>query len=251
MTEKFVRWANAAGIAFVVLFVVGTLMTFGPQPTFKKHDTPATVAKKVFDVYNSGGKRAQMVIGAYLLVLSALALIWFVTGLRARMVAAGLPDGGSPRVVFGLAVLGSAVIVTSALALATVSGSYVFGSEPLPSNADAIRVISDLGTAIMLVGFGLAAAALILVVTMASWRGALLPRWLTFAGILGVLGGIFAVIFLPLALVALWFLAVAIVGMRRPTPPVGVAPGSPELYAQSPSGTGGTGATGALPTQPD
>jgi hypothetical protein len=218
MTARFARWADAAGIAFVVLFVVGALTAFGPQPTFKKHDSPTVVAARVFHVYGSGGKRAQMVIGAYLMVLSALALIWFATGLRARMVAAGRPEGGSPRLMFGFAVLGASVVVASALALATVAGSYTFGNEPLPTNADAIRVVSDFGTAILLVGFGLTSAALIAAVTVAAWRSARLPRWLTFGGVLGVLGGILAVGFIPMVLVLFWFLAVAIVGLRRPMP---------------------------------
>jgi hypothetical protein len=216
MTSKFARWADLAGIAFVVLFVVGVNMTFGPQPDFKKHDSPTVVASKVFDSYSTGGKRALMIVGAYVLVLSALALIWFVFGLRARMVAAGSPPGGGPGLVFGFAVVGASVIVVSALALAAVAGSYTFGNEPLPTNADSIRVINDFGTGILLVGFGLASAAIIAVVTAAAWRSALLPRWLTYAGILGVLGGILAVAFLPLALVALWFLAVAITGLMRP-----------------------------------
>jgi hypothetical protein len=215
MTSKFARWADLAGIAFVVLFVVGVSMATGPQPNFKKHDSPTVAASKVFHAYSTSGKRAQMIIGAYLMVLSALALIWFVSGLRARMVGAGSPQDAGPGLVFGFAVLGASIIVASALALATVAGSYTFGNEPLPTNADAIRVVSDFGTAILLVGFGLASAAIIAVVTIAAWRSALLPRWLTYAGILGVVGGILAVAFIPMVLVALWFLAVAIVGLMR------------------------------------
>ena len=212
MTAKSVRWAHAAGVAFVVLFVVGTIMSFGPQPDFKKHDSPTVVANKIFHTYNSGSNRAQMVVGAYLLVVSALALIWFATGLRARMAVAGRPESGG--LAFGFAVLGAAAIAVSGLALATVAGGYVFGNEPLPTNADAIRLFGDFGTALLLVVFGLTSAALIAVVTVAAWRSALLPRWLTYAGILGILGGILAVIFLPIALVALWFLAVAVTGLR-------------------------------------
>ncbi len=212
MSAKSYRWSHVAGVAFVVLFIVGVLMATGPQPQFKKHDSPTVAANRVFDAYGSGGHRAQMVIGAYLMVLSALALIWFATGLRARLVAAGRSEGGG--LVFGFALLGAAAIGASALAFAAVAGGYVFGSEPLPTNADAIRVVSDFGMATLLVVFGLTSAALIAVVTVAAWRSALLPRWLTYAGILGILGGIGAVLFLPMALVVLWFLAVAITGLR-------------------------------------
>jgi hypothetical protein len=211
---RFQRYADAAGIGFVVLFVVGVIVGFSAGPDIKKHDTPSDVARKIFHVYQSSGHRSAIIIGAYLMVLSAFALVWFASGLRARMAA---NDGDGPgRVVFGLAITGAAVIITSALALATVAGSFTFGNEPLPTNPDAIRVINDFGTAILLVGFGLAMAALVATVTVTDWHGDMLPKWLARAGILAILGGLLGVMFIPLVLVMAWFLAVAAIGLRRP-----------------------------------
>jgi hypothetical protein len=232
MNGRFYRWADMAGIGFVVLLVVGALMAFTSQPNFKKHDSPATIAEKIFKVYHSSGDRAVIIIGAYLMVLSALALIWFAVGLRGRLVAAGhSPEAG--RLVLGFAGLGAVAISVSALAMATISGSYVFGNEPLPTNADAIRVIDDLGPGVLLVIFGLSAAALIATVTIVDWKGGLLPRWLSRAGIIGVLAAVLAVVFVPLILVMAWFLAVAIVGLRR---------GTSKTSEQGPTATGSTSA---------
>ncbi len=216
MTARFYRWADAAGIGFVVLFVVGVLLAFASQPNYKKHDSPTVMAHKIFKIYDSSGSRAQIIIGAYLLVLSALTLVWFTVGLRARLVAAGRSPAVG-RLLLGFAALAGAAIIVSALAMAAIAGSYVFGNEPLPTNADAIRTINDFGSGLLLVGFGLSIAALIATVTVVAWRTALLPRWLTYGGVLGVLAGVLAVTFLPLVLVMVWVLAVAIVGLRRPS----------------------------------
>jgi hypothetical protein len=43
--------------------------------------------------------------------------------------------------------------------------------------------------------FGLTIAAL--TITIGEWRSALLPKWLRYAGILGVLGGVLTVGFFP------------------------------------------------------
>jgi hypothetical protein len=109
-------------------------------------------------------------------------------------------------------------LVVAALASATVAGSYVFGNQPLPTNADAISVIDNFDQALVAVGFGLSIAALVATVTVVAWRTALLPRWLTYGGVLAVLGGVLGGFFLPLVLVMIWFLGAAIVGLRRPAP---------------------------------
>jgi len=191
----------------------------------------------VFKVYNSSGDRAGQIIGAYLLVLSALALLWFVVGLRGRLVAIGAE--GQARLISRFAGVAASSLVVAALASATVAGSYVFGNQPLPTNADAINVIDNFDAALLAVGFGLPIAALIATVTVAAWRTALLPRWLTYGGVIAVLGGVLGVIFLPLVLVMIWFLGVAIVGLRHPLSPAAERPAVGVLGETASSQTSG------------
>jgi hypothetical protein len=62
-----------AGIAFVVLFVAGVLVTFASTPNIKSSDSDATVAHKWVSELSSSGNRVGMLVGAYLLIVAASA----------------------------------------------------------------------------------------------------------------------------------------------------------------------------------
>ena len=67
------------------------------------------------------------------------------------------------------------------------------------------------------------AAALIGVVTIATMRSNAFPRWVAYTGWVAILGAIASVIFVPIVLPLLWFLAVAIIGLTRPIGPAAPA----------------------------
>ncbi|HJQ41635.1 MAG TPA: hypothetical protein VJ831_01000 [Jatrophihabitantaceae bacterium] len=211
MTTAQFRRSMAAGIAFVVLFVVGVFVTFGNSPDLKHKDSDAVAAHKYVAKLSDSGSRTGLLIGAYLIVLAALAFIWFTQGVRDRV--ASQPGG---RLVGALGVLGAGAMAAGAMASAVVPGAVSFGDEPVPADGDTIRVAMDLFFPFLFVVLGLTAAALVAVVAL---RGeASLPSWLRYGGWLAVLGGIFAVLFLPMVLVLLWFLVFAILGLMSSRP---------------------------------
>ena len=87
MTPAELRRAASAGIAFVVLFVVGVFVTFGNSPDIKKHDSDAVTAGKFVAKLSDSGARTGLLVGAYLLVAAALAFVWFSQALS-QLVAA-------------------------------------------------------------------------------------------------------------------------------------------------------------------
>ena len=97
----------------------------------------------------------------------------------------------------------------------------------MPQNGDATRVLAELFFPFLFVVFGLVSAALIATVVVSATRADLVPRWIAYAGWVGVLGSIAGVIFLPFVLPLLWYLAVAIVGFAaaKPSPHSQPAPG--------------------------
>lgn len=200
-----------AGIAFVVLLVVGVLIAFGNSPNIKSHDSDAVTAAKYVAKLSKSSNRTGILVGAYMMILAALAFVWFTQGLRTRLssVAAG-------RLVGAFGIVGAAGVAASAMVLADVAGAVSFGHEKVPADGDTIRVVMDLGFPFVAVVWGLASAALIAVIAVAGSAGSGLPAWISYAGWLGVLGAIFAVIFLPILLPLLWFLIVAIYGLVRP-----------------------------------
>jgi hypothetical protein len=215
MTAAQQRRAMVAGMAFVVLFLAGVFVTFGNTPEIKSSDTAARASAKWVLEMSSSSHRVGLIIAAYLLIVGAIAFVWFCNGLRERLAAS--PAIG--RLISGLSVLGAGAIGVAALiGGAGIAGAVEFGESPLPLNGEAIRITTELFFPFLFVVFGLVSAALIATATVSATRTAALPRWLIYGGWLGVLGSIFGVIFFPLALPLLWFLAVAIVGFARAQP---------------------------------
>ncbi|MGH9059372.1 MAG: hypothetical protein ACRDZY_07670, partial [Acidimicrobiales bacterium] len=87
------------------------------------------------------------------------------------------------------------------------------GGEPAIHTADVARLLPQVGYPLLLLGGMLALAATIAVTTVVAFRGSALPRWLGYAGWLGVAGGVFGFAFTPMILVALWVLAVSLTGL--------------------------------------
>jgi hypothetical protein len=153
-------------------------------------------------------------VSAYLLILAALAFVWFTIGLRGWLA----PDPSAGRLISGLGVLGAAAMAAAAMAGASVAGAVSFGNEPVPLNGDAIRVVMGVFFPFLFVVFGLVSAALIATVAVAVMRARILPRWVAYTGWIAVLGGVAGVVFLPFVLPLLWYLAVSILGLTRASP---------------------------------
>jgi hypothetical protein len=202
----------SAGIAFVVLFVVGVFVSFGNSPDVKSHDSDSVAAAKYVAKLSDSGSRTGILIGAYVLVAAALAFVWFS---RALTHVVATPAAG--RLVGSLGVLGAGAIAAGAMTSAVVAGAVSFGDEPVPQNGDSIRVVMDLFFPFLFVVFALASAAIAAVVAVRSDPA--LAAWLRYSAWIAVLGGIFGVIFLPMALVLLWYLAIAIAVLTRPAGP--------------------------------
>jgi hypothetical protein len=200
-----------AGVLFVVLFVVGVLVSLSNEPEIKKKDTQATAAAKYVKYLSDSGHRAGIIIGAYVVILSALAFVWFTQALRSSLVV----DSISSRVVSSIGILGGAAISVGAVLNATPAGAHSIGNEPLPAG-DTIRAVMDLFVPCVLLIFGLVCALIATIMAIGLLRAGTFPRWLAYTAWLAVLGGLAGIEFLPLVVTLLWFLAVAIVGLVRP-----------------------------------
>jgi hypothetical protein len=204
----------AAGIVFVVLFVLGVFFT-NDSPSTKSSDSADVVDHKWVTWLSSHSHRTEHVIGAYLLIVAAIAFIWFCLGIRERVERSAPAEMSTGRFISLLSVLGAGAMVAAAMTAADVPGAVNFGEKP-PTNGDAAHWIMDLTFPFLFVVFGLVTAALVAAVSLATLRSGAYPRWVGFFGAVAVLGAIAAVIFLPMALPVLWYLAVAIVGLARP-----------------------------------
>lgn len=205
------RWSSASGIVFVVLFVFGTLSSID-SPDIKSKDTGQIADQKWLHYWASSSHRTQHLLGGYALILAAIAFVWFCNGLRQRLDGmAGASVAG--RAIAGFSVFGAAALAAAAMVSADIPGSVNFGGDPQPTNGDVARELGNLTFPFIYVVFALVSAALIATIIVTARRTGALPNWLIYTGWLAVLGGITAVIFLPMILVALWYLALAIVAV--------------------------------------
>ena len=205
------RWHSVVGIVFVALFVFGTLSSID-SPDIKSKDTSQVADQKWLHYLSSSSHRTQHVIGAYALILAGIAFVWFCNDLRIRIDGMnGASVAG--RTIAGLSAFGAAALAGAGMMSADIPGSVSLGSDPLPSSGDVAREIGNLTFPFIYVVFALVSAALITTVIVTAKRTGALPSWLIYTGWLAVLSGLAAVIFLPMILVALWYLALAIAGV--------------------------------------
>lgn len=197
-----------SGAVFALLLFFGAGQMFGPTPD-TSNDSADTVARKYAAFLTDSGDRTQVIIGCFMVVLAAIALVWFASALRVRFAPAGAP-------LMGFALLAAVGVAASTVGPLALTGGHAFGDDPVSTDGQLIWMVFSLAFPAVLVIFGLASSALIATIVVVG-RGAL-PMWLVIFGWLAVVAGIFAVEFLPMAVVLLWYLAAGIYGAIRPAP---------------------------------
>ncbi|HEY6316679.1 MAG TPA: hypothetical protein VI462_02180 [Acidimicrobiia bacterium] len=188
------------GIAFVVLFVAG----FGAIPTPSNNKNTAQWAQW----WNDSGHRAGAIVGAYLMVLGALAFVWFASSLRDQF-----GEGG--RLMFTFGSIFAVIAVVSIMVRVSIPGAKQFGSTPLPAGGDLPRQFDQIGYAMLLVAGALAAGLFVGMASHLARRSGALPGWLTVAGYVVAVLQLAASLFFPFLLFLLWVLVASIVLMRR------------------------------------
>ena len=198
-----------SGIAFAVLFVVG-MMLGSDSPASDAPDAEWTAW------FDDSGHRTLQIIGAFLMVLAALAFVVFITGVVRRLRAEATVHDGAAQVAYGAGLLLAAAIAIGGVAINQISGAIEFGDLPTPS-ADILRTAEQLGYGIVLIVGGWSAALTVAAATIAARRTTAFPGWLITAGFVAAVLLVFSVIFIPMAVLPLWVLAVAIAVGRRST----------------------------------
>lgn len=207
MNLRAYRAAMAAGIAFPILFFVAVNLLFSGGPSTRDGDSAASIATGWVAAVNDDGKRAKLIAASFLLMLAALLLIWFAAALRDRF-------GGPGSPMLGFAVLAAAGVAGSMVGHLGIVGGFTFGRQALATNGDVLRSVTDMAFPLLLVVFGMSAAAFIACVCLSA-QSAGWPSWLIYFGWVAVVAGLFGVLFMPLILVLLWILAAGIVGYTR------------------------------------
>jgi hypothetical protein len=207
-TRSGLRWGGISGIVFVVLFVVGFLMTT---------DTPDGDAsnREWLKYFRDSGNRRMLVIGALIFAVALLGFLLFLGALRERLHNASPGGEWVATAAFASGIAFVAMVAVFALGQGSVAAGVQFGDNPVPRDADIMRTLTSVGFGAMLV-FGAASAGLLVITTsVAGGRAGLLSRWLAVTGyVVGVIVIVGGLIFFPFVLFVLWVLAVSIVMLR-------------------------------------
>jgi hypothetical protein len=195
------RWGALGGIAYVVLFIIGTILLFDGTP-----DGDASPAK-VIAYYSDSGHRDRIGFGWALASLGVFFFLWFLSSLR-RTVRRHEGDDGF---LTALATIGGVVYASLAFAaLALNMGIRTMSDDTYRDQVfpGLIHAANDASYVMHATG-GAGAAAMIIAASLAALRAAAVPAW---AGWLGVLAGIlalFSIVFFPQAAIAIWILVVS------------------------------------------
>jgi hypothetical protein len=195
------RVSLLGGAVFVVLLVVGSIVTFSGQVG---GDNPP---ERVAAYWSDSGHRSKSHVGWILVCLGILAFLWFVAALR-RRVQDHDPDG----MLGGLVGIGGTVYAVCTLvgfsleeAIKTMSDD-TFHRQVFP---ELIHAADDAGWVIHAAG-GVGIATLIIAASIAARQAGRIPSWLSIVSIVIGVISLALIVFFPIFLMLLWVLVTSI-----------------------------------------
>jgi hypothetical protein len=200
------RWSGIAGIAFVVLYVVG--FAVGGEPP----DADAELIAR----YEDSGERAKEFTAFFLIGAAALTLVLFVSGVRSLLAR----NETEPRTLAAIAWAGGVacaalVLVGNAVSRGTASAAEEEDFRLDPNTHDIVESAGFL----LFVSAAFAAILLVFAVSIGALRYGILPRWLGWAGIVVAALLPSAVAFVGFLILLAWVLAVGVTLAMRPRAP--------------------------------
>ncbi|HET7129096.1 MAG TPA: hypothetical protein VFJ93_08495 [Gaiellaceae bacterium] len=190
-------WGALGGVAFVVLFVIGSALIFdGPNGS----ETPAKFAS----FYGDSGNRDKINIGWILAGLGLFFFLWFVASLRETMRRLLMSEADA-MLGFVVTIGGTAYAAVTMVAVGDAAGVRTMSDDTfrhqvypgiIHANSDWTYIAHATGTA------ALAAMILAFSITVLSTRA--FPRWLGWFGVLAGIAALISILFLTMFVWLLW-----------------------------------------------
>ncbi len=196
------RWAALAGAAYVVLFVIGIVLTYSGAV-----DTSSSPAK-VIAYYSDSGHRDRVNFGWVLAGLGVFFFLWFLSALRQAVRRLEADDG----FLTGLTTIGGVVYATLTLAALAVETGIRTMSDDTYHHAvypGLIHAADDVSWMLHASG-GAGVGVMIIAASLAALRAGAVPGWAGWLGIVAGILGLLLIVFFPWFIVALWILVVSI-----------------------------------------
>lgn len=200
------RVAALAGLAFVALYVVA----------FALGIEVGASDQEILDYYGDSGHRAKEVVAFFCIAGAALALMVFATALRSLIARTEQETALLAALAWAGGIACAALILTgNALSRAT---AFAVMDDEFQLEPNTRRLFENAGFLLFVSG-ALAAILLVVAVSLAVLRHALLPRWLGWSGFLVAVLLPLAIAFIGFLIFIVWVLAVsAALALRGPPP---------------------------------
>jgi hypothetical protein len=195
------RWAALGGIAYVVLFVVGTILLYSGAP-----DSDAAPAK-VIAYYADSGHRDRISVGWVVGGLGVFFFLWFLGVLR-RAVRRWEGEDGFLTTV---ATIGGAIYAALAFAaLAVNMGIRTMSDDTYRHTVypDLIHAANDTSYLLHATG-GAGAGAMIIATSIAAMRAGVVRSWAGWLGIAAGIVGLASILFFTQLAIAIWIVIVS------------------------------------------
>ena len=200
-----VRWAALGGVAYVILFVVGTAVAHGGAV-----DTGGP-PQKVIAYYQSGSHRDKVALGWFLAVLGVFFFIWFLAALR-QAVRRLAGDG-----VLGMVTtVGGAVYAALTLTAFSVDAGIKTMSDDTYNHAvypGLIHAADDTWYVLHSAG-GIGIGAMMIAASLATLASPRMPGWASWLGVLAGVLALVSIFFFPWFVIAAWLVVASIVVFR-------------------------------------
>jgi len=190
-------------VLFVALLAVGVTLGFD-QPD---NDAPD---EKWIDYLQDDTKLVTNLIGGYLLVIAGVLFLVFLVAMYRRIRSAEASDSGLPLLMLATGIGWAMGLMVGGIIIEAIPGGIKLGSAT-PATPDTARWLPQIGFGVVLVAGGLCAALMSTVLSALILRTGVLPAWLAYFGFVAALAMVFAAIFFPVIIFALWILVMGIV----------------------------------------
>jgi hypothetical protein len=198
-------WGSLSGLAFVVLFVVGSALIFdGPNGD----ETPA----KYVAFYGDSSHRDKINIGWLLAGLGVFFFLWFVASLRETVREATIASAGDSMLAFLVTIGGTAYGAVTLVALGEAAGVRTMSDDTfqhqvfpgiIHANDDGVYIAHATGTA--------ALAAMIFAFSITVLATRVLPRWIGWFGVVAAVAALASVFFVTMFVWLLWIAVASVV----------------------------------------
>jgi len=212
---RLTRADTLAGIGFIVFFLGGAVASSPPADSAPNAQWVAN--------YTGNGHLWSHVLSGVFLILAALCLMAFLTGMWQR-VSSARPAGTTSPLPLVAAGVTATLMAFGGTLMAYIAGSELSGSYPLPS-ADLLRLSNGLG--FLVTGIpGMAATALCITVLAVQARRAGLfgQRMAVFTWIVAAVL-LLSYLFIPILALMAWIVVAIVAARRAPQPSTANRPG--------------------------